>query len=213
MPIGPEPTARAPAIIIVPQGAPPPDVSGSFPKGARLLRRPVRTGILASNIKALIGDEAKGEAPPVERRRQVRGSDLPLVLVAEDNATNAAIIRAMLTDQNMQVEVYPDGASAVDAFEKRSPAVVLMDIHLPDMTGYEASARIRAIDEMQQGRITPIIAATASSRPEDQQACLDAGLDDFISKPLNKQQLCAKLAYWISRGESAVVPEGQRAFG
>ncbi|MDG1372030.1 MAG: response regulator [Paracoccaceae bacterium] len=127
--------------------------------------------------------------------------DKPLVLVAEYNATNAAIIRAMLADQPIRVEIYPDGGSAVEAFERTSPAVVLMDIQLPDMTGYEATQRIWAFKEMQRRATTPIIAATASSRPEDQQACFDAGLDDFISKPLNKQQLCAKLTYWISQSD------------
>lgn len=203
----------APAIIVAPQDTPPPDLGEAFPRGARLLRRPVRTGVLASNITALLGNRGDGKASLVDRRRRPRGSDLPLVLVAEDNATNAAIIRAMLADQPMRVEIYSDGATAVDAFESKAPTVVLMDIHLPDMTGYEVTARIRAIDEMQQRRLTPIVAATASSRAEDQQACLDAGMDDYISKPLNKQQLCAKLAYWIAHAEEGCVDDGRRAAG
>lgn len=203
-----------PAIIVAPQGAPPPsDLSVRFPKGAQLLRRPVRTGILASNVAALLGSSPAVRSPGPERRRKRRASDWPLVLVAEDNATNAAIINAMLADQPMRVEIYPDGASAVEAFERKSPAVVLMDIQLPDMTGYEATGRMRALDEMQQRPMTPVIAATASSRTEDQQACFDAGLDDFISKPLNKQQLCAKLTYWIHQAEKANEGEVERIAG
>ncbi len=206
--------ADVPAIIVAPQGAmPPADLAQRFPKGAQLLRRPVRTGILASNISTLLGSSPNSRLSGPERRRRTRAADLPLVLVAEDNATNAAIINAMLADQPMQVEIYSDGGSAVEAFERKPPAVVLMDIQLPDMTGYEATGRMRALDEMQQRPMTPVIAATASSRPEDQQACLDAGLDDFISKPLNKQQLCAKLTYWIRQAEKAGEDEGERIAG
>lgn len=206
--------AEVPAIIVAPQGvAAPPDLPAQFPKGAQLLRRPVRTGILASNIATLLGSAPTGRLSGPERRRKPRAADLPLVLVAEDNATNAAIINAMLADQPMKVEIHPDGASAVEAFERKRPAVVLMDIHLPDMTGYEATGRMRALDEMQHRPATPVIAATASSRPEDQQACLDAGLDDFISKPLNKQQLCAKLIYWINQAENAGQDQAERIAG
>lgn len=214
LPDGFQVSADVPAIIVAPQGASPPaDLSQQFPKGAQLLRRPVRTGILASNISALLGGDTAGRRSGPERRRKTRAADLPLVLVAEDNATNAAIINAMLADQPMRVEIYPDGGSAVDAYERNRPAVVLMDIQLPDMTGYEATGRMRALDEMQQRPMTPIIAATASSRPEDQRACLDAGLDDFISKPLNKQQLCAKLIYWIRQSEKSGKGEPERIAG
>ena len=119
----------------------------------------------------------------------------------------------MLADQDMRVEIHPDGASAVEAYERRTPAVVLMDIQLPDMTGYEATQRIRALEGMEQRAETPIIAATASSRPEDQKACLEAGMDDFISKPLSKQQLCAKLTYWISISSASREDEAQRIAG
>jgi len=194
--------ADAPVIIVAPQNTTAPvGLADGFPTGVSFLRRPVRTGILASNIAKFLDGEVKAGKPVVERRRKIREMDKPLVLVAEDNATNAAIIRAMLADQPIRVEIYPDGGSAVEAFERTSPAVVLMDIQLPDMTGYEATQRIWAFKEMQRRATTPIIAATASSRPEDQQACFDAGLDDFISKPLNKQQLCAKLTYWISQSD------------
>ena len=203
-----------PAIVVAPQGTPPPEgLSETFSKGVKLLRRPVRTGVLASSVSALMDGQVSDLKRPAERRRRNHGADLPLVLVAEDNATNAAIIRAMLADQEMQIEICPDGASTVEAFERKPPMVVLMDIQLPDMTGYEASARIRAFDEMQQRPATPIIAATASSRPEDQKACHDAGLDDFISKPLNKQQLCAKLTYWIGQAEGSTSEIKQRIAG
>lgn len=206
--------ADVPAIIVSPQGATlPADLSDQFPEGAQILRLPVRTGILASYIAALLGDEPAKQSPGAERRSKTRAADLPLVLVAEDNATNAAIIKAMLADQSMNVEIHSDGASAVEAFERKPPAVVLMDIQLPDMTGYEATGRMRALDDMQRRPRTPVIAATASSRPEDQQACFDAGLDDFISKPLNKQQLCAKLTYWISQSERAVEDGAERIAG
>lgn len=206
--------ADAPAIIVAPQGvATPTDLAARFPKGAQLLRRPVRTGILASNIAALLGDAPATRPAGFERRRKPRAADMPLVLVVEDNATNAAIINAMLADQPMRVEIHADGASAVEAFERKPPAVVLMDIQLPDMTGYEATGRMRALDELLQRPLTPVIAATASSRPEEQQACFDAGLDDFISKPLNKQQLCAKLTYWIGQAERAEANLSDRIAG
>ncbi len=109
----------APAIIVVPTNVAPPEaLINRFPKGARLLRRPVRTGILASNIRALIGEDKGRAVPANDRRRAPRAAVAPLVLVAEDNVTNAAIIRAILADQDYTVDIKSDAQTMIEAYER-----------------------------------------------------------------------------------------------
>lgn len=79
-------TAKAPSIVIAPKDMPSPaEMASGFPHGVSVLRRPVRTGILASNIAKILGAATPGQGPSAERRRRIRAVDQPLVLVAEDN--------------------------------------------------------------------------------------------------------------------------------
>ncbi len=92
------------------------------------------------------------------------------------------------------------------------PDLMIMDVYLLDMTGTEATRRIRAIEELEHCDPVPIIAATASTLPEERAACIESGVDDFITKPLNKAQLQAKLRYWMGRrAELAVEGLGRSA--
>lgn len=107
------------------------------------------------------------------------------VLLVEDNAVNRKLARTMLQRLGLTVVTAEDGAQAVTAWTECGPfALVLMDVQMPDMDGYAATARIRALEGEAQCPRTPVIALTANAMPEDRARCLAAGMDDFQTKPL-----------------------------
>lgn len=117
------------------------------------------------------------------------------VLLVEDNAVNQAVIEAMLRSLGYQVELVGDGAQAVSAVERSTFAAVLMDCRLPVMDGYEATRRIRELGP--KGRM-PIIALTANALQGDREACLQAGMNDYLAKPFKRMELQDVLERWLS---------------
>jgi signal transduction histidine kinase/AmiR/NasT family two-component response regulator len=121
-----------------------------------------------------------------------------LVLVAEDNPVNQRLAEALLRKWGHRFSMASDGIEAVALSAQHDYDVILMDLQMPDMGGLEATRQIRAREQQQgrqgrQGRHTPIIAMTANALSEDRQICLDAGMDDYISKPLDVTLLQAAL--------------------
>jgi CheY-like chemotaxis protein/nitrogen-specific signal transduction histidine kinase len=111
------------------------------------------------------------------------------VLLAEDNRTNQMVICMMLQGYPIDLTVAANGAEAVALFDERAFDVVLMDVSMPEMDGFAAVAALRAA-EAQSGRPrTPIIALTANAMQGDRERCLDADMDDYLSKPLRKAEL------------------------
>jgi CheY-like chemotaxis protein len=129
----------------------------------------------------------------------------PLVLVAEDNPDNQLLITHLLTKLGYKVHMAANGREAVAAFTQTSYTAVLMDCQMPEMNGWEATAQIRALEKM-QGTHTPVIAVTAYVMQGHKERCLDAGMDDYVSKPINVEELKATLERWIP--QSANQPEG-----
>jgi CheY-like chemotaxis protein len=115
-----------------------------------------------------------------------------LVLVAEDNPVNQRLAEALLRKWGHRFSMASNGIEAVALSAQHDYDVILMDLQMPDMGGLEATRQIRA-REQRQGRHTPIIAMTANALSEDRQICLDAGMDDYISKPLDVTLLQAAL--------------------
>jgi two-component system sensor histidine kinase/response regulator len=116
------------------------------------------------------------------------------ILLAEDNAINQKLAVIMLTKAGFPVDVVDNGARAVDAVLKQRYNLVLMDVQMPELDGLEASKRIRELEP--EGRHTPIIALTAHAMQGDRERCLAAGMDDYISKPLQKQELLTAVERW-----------------
>jgi CheY-like chemotaxis protein len=119
------------------------------------------------------------------------------VLIAEDNEINALLGRALLTRLGHRPMVVPDGSAAFEAWHAARAAgapydLVLMDVHMPASDGIEATRRIRAAEA--DGPRTPIIALTADALSEDRDACLKAGMDGFLTKPLDRERLADILA-------------------
>jgi signal transduction histidine kinase/CheY-like chemotaxis protein len=123
-------------------------------------------------------------------QRTVQPSCLQVLLV-EDNPINQLLAKAILTNLGHQVETAGDGREALDLFATRQWDMVLMDIHMPVMSGLDATRHIR--QQEAPGRHTPIIATTAGAMEADRAACMAAGMDDYLAKPYKPQLLQALL--------------------
>lgn len=120
------------------------------------------------------------------------------ILIAEDNAVNLLLTKTFLKDilpQALVIEA-KDGVEAVEQYEKESPDLILMDIQMPQLNGIEATKKIRSIEKNIE---IPIIALTAGSLPGEKEKCLQAGMSDFLTKPLLKQTLSDMIAKWFGK--------------
>ncbi|MGE5505442.1 MAG: ATP-binding protein, partial [Actinomycetota bacterium] len=143
------------------------------------------------------------EEVPALTPEAVEPTNRPLiVLLAEDNPVNRKVAVALLERAGHQVVAVENGVQAVDAVRRARFDAVLMDVHMPEMDGFEATRRIRALRG--PAARTPVIAMTANVLAGDERRCLAAGMDDYIGKPFKPAALLAKLAEW---GEKAVVAD------
>jgi PAS domain S-box-containing protein len=163
------------------------------------LIKPVRAATLAARFSAGDAFDAGSGHEASSKEHEVRPGNGLSILVAEDNEINALLVRALLTKLGHRPTMAVDGAAAIDSWLAARAAGtpydrVLMDLHMPGMDGLEAVRRIRAIEAEQDGRRTPVIALTANASAEDREACLAAGMDEFLIKPLDRERLAAALA-------------------
>ncbi|HCN37294.1 MAG: response regulator [Ignavibacteria bacterium] len=107
------------------------------------------------------------------------------ILVAEDNYINQKLINKLLINKGYDVTIVDDGQKVLDELEKDKYHLILMDIQMPVMDGYQSTKIIRA-KEITNGTYIPIIAVTAFAMESDKQKCFEIGMDDYISKPFNK---------------------------
>ena len=129
----------------------------------------------------------------------------PLVLVAEDSQVNQIVAARTLERCGCRVDVVGDGRAALEALQNQDYDAVLMDCQMPDMDGYQATAELRR-RERDAGGHTPVIAMTAQAMDGDRERCIDAGMDDFISKPMRHQHLADTLRRWIPSHTLAHAP-------
>jgi len=145
---------------------------------------------------------AVSEAPSDEAR--------PDVLVADDNAVNQMVMSEMLAVLGFSSITAEDGIVAVETWRARRPRIVLMDVTMPRMDGHDATRAIRMIEADEAGgdageedAHVPIIGATAHAADSDRLACLDAGMDDYISKPIRHGDLRTIILRWLDKEEGA----------
>ena len=118
------------------------------------------------------------------------------ILLAEDNALNAEIVKKLLADRGAEVEAASDGRQALEAFESHKPgtyAAILMDVMMPNMDGLDATRAIRALDRA-DAKVIPIIAMTANAFEEDARKCMEAGMNAHLPKPIRIERLVAVIA-------------------
>jgi two-component system, sensor histidine kinase and response regulator len=170
------------------------------------LSKPVRQSQLFEALLEVLGGSAAKPALPVNNGPTMAGessAQLPLrVLLVEDNAVNQAVALEMLQECGCHVDLAADGVEALERMDTASYDIVFMDVQMPRMDGFEATAEVRRREE-QTGTHTPIIAVTAHALEGDRQRCLGAGMDDYISKPIDPYRLLDVLRRWVQASQTA----------
>lgn len=130
------------------------------------------------------------------------------ILLVDDNKVNQMVAGAMLERWKIRYECADDGVEAVKKFKQLKPDLILMDVQMPVCDGFAATKQIRLCES--DGQRVPIIALTAEYEKLIRNKCLQSGMDDFISKPFNLEQLHAVLMKWLnpSKSEPKILSQG-----
>ena len=162
-----------------------------------------RDAVIAKAVGATDGSEEDDTAPaaaPAAAAAPAMGGSGPIrILLAEDNAINALLTRTLLEAEGHTVETVEDGQLAVDAMRTSNFDMILMDMRMPNMDGLESTRKIRALPNVPKG--LPIVALTANAFDDDRNACFDAGMNDFMTKPVSAEELSEMVERWT--GETA----------
>lgn len=132
-------------------------------------------------------------APPMANAREVR------ILLVEDNPVNLLVAQKLLAVLGFEADTATDGEAALSRMESTRYDMVFMDCQMPVLDGYAATRRWRAMETESGGRPIPIVAMTANAMAGDRERCLAAGMDDYLSKPVAREQLDACLQRWLPR--------------
>ncbi|MBB4291042.1 hypothetical protein GGE16_003101 [Rhizobium leguminosarum] len=177
------------------------------PARANVLRNTVVEVVRARRVKqaseaevARLQAEAAVPVPAPVPAAQPRAAEFVDVLVAEDNEVNQIVFTQILQGTGLSFLVVENGAEAVAAWERHAPRIIMMDVSMPVMNGHQATQTIR---EREQGRghRVPIIGVTAHALESDRELCLDAGMDDYMSKPISPELLEEKIRQWLGKDE------------
>lgn len=180
------------------------------------LKRPYRASALLEAIAVAAGlidrvrqdkrpdrnDSIQVNTPPSRDDARAAGR---LVLAVEDHPVNRQVLQRQLHTLGYAVEMAENGIQALEMWRDGDYSLILTDCHMPDMDGFELTAAIRAGERAGEGHI-PIIAATANALQGEAENCLRAGMDGYLSKPINLDSLAAELAKWLPQGNVETAP-------
>jgi CheY-like chemotaxis protein len=160
---------------------------------AGFLSRPVKPGVLFDLLRQVLANGApQPAAADLETPPEILGVRHPLsILLVEDNPVNQRVALLMLQRLGYEADVAGNGYEALAALERKSYRLVFMDLQMPEMDGLEATQAIRA--RWPEGKRPRIAAMTANASTADRARCMEAGMDDFISKPVRVPELCRAL--------------------
>jgi signal transduction histidine kinase/DNA-binding response OmpR family regulator len=179
---------------------------------AAFLSKPVRRSELRLNILRILGGTAQHTSPEVQAATQEARPAVQVlqILVAEDNLVNQRLAARLLEKRGHSVVLAANGREALEALEKQRYDLIFMDVQMPEMDGMEATGRIRAKERLGGGHI-PVVALTAHAMKGDQELCLAAGMDDYLTKPIRPvelDELLAKYAKKVAARQLAAQVEG-----
>jgi CheY-like chemotaxis protein len=173
---------------------------------AAYLTKPVRhSEILGCLSAVLAGAAVAHQEQPIVTRHTIREMRRGVVriLLAEDNITNQQVALGILKKLGLRADAVANGAEAVKALETIPYDLVLMDVQMPEMNGLEATRQIRNPHSGVRNHRIPIIAMTAGAMQGDREKCLEAGMNDYVSKPVSPQALVEALEKWLPRDAAA----------
>jgi two-component system, sensor histidine kinase and response regulator len=162
------------------------------------LLKPIKQSQLHETLLSVIGSQVRTNHRKREEALRPKSSDRNMIrlhiLLAEDNEINQKMTKVLLNRQGYEVDLASNGIEAVNAARCTCYDLIFMDVQMPDMDGFEAARQIRLLEG--ERRHTPIIAMTAYAMPGDRQRCLDAGMDDYVSKPLDPRKVFQVIERW-----------------
>lgn len=161
------------------------------------LTKPIRSSALKNMLIGVIN--TKSEEQLFQDR--IQGESQPTILLAEDNEVNALIAKTMLEDSGFKIDHVEDGKQVVMAMKDKEYQVILMDVNMPDIDGYDATQLIREWEEEHDKASIPIIAMTANALKGDREKCIEVGMDDYLAKPVSREDLIKKVRYWMEKKE------------
>lgn len=135
-------------------------------------------------------------------RTPAQGAARVDVLVAEDNPVNQLVMSQILDMSGLAYQIVADGALAVEAYRELKPSLILMDVNMPRLDGFHATAAIRDMRDI-GGDTVPIIGVTAHVLEHEREACLRCGMSDHIAKPISPEALLSRIAHWLPRAGRA----------
>jgi two-component system, sensor histidine kinase and response regulator len=199
-----DPRLKAPTLMIVTASTLPEDKArcGTLGLGAYLVK-PIRQPEL---LDALLhsAERPVSAANSLQTKEDLRKSHAHLnILLAEDNSVNQQLARRILEQRGYNVTVAADGRKAVSTWEAGRFDLVLMDVQMPELDGLQATSLIRQ-KELGTGARVPIIAMTAHALKGDRERCLESGMDDYLSKPINRMELYSLIEKYSPVPESAI---------
>ncbi|WP_245273496.1 response regulator [Mesorhizobium sp. WSM3224] len=151
----------------------------------------------AVTAQTAASDRAMLQPPSVRARPRPADAERGLdILVAEDNEVNQMVFTQILGETSYRFEIVGNGRKALDAFGRLNPRMILMDVSMPEMNGLEATGAIRRLEE-DMGTHVPIVGVTAHALKGDRERCLEAGMDDYLPKPISPRALLEKLERWL----------------
>jgi two-component system sensor histidine kinase/response regulator len=159
------------------------------------LTKPVRRAGLLEAVATVLAPDHRQQRSTAEPEPAPAAPTGVRVLVAEDNAVNQLVIQGMLAKRGLMADVVATGLEALEVLDRERHAAVLMDVQMPELDGYETTRRIRAAEDGSPR--VPIIAMTAGALEGDREAALEAGMDDYLAKPLRPEALDAVLERWL----------------
>jgi two-component system sensor histidine kinase/response regulator len=204
---------RVRTILLTPLSAPGLRAAALEAGVAACVAKPVRPSRVRDALLAAMSPEPETAMSLVSLHARTGADSAPApvcergcVLIAEDNVVNQRLAARLVERLGFRADVARNGREAVDALARFDYSAVLMDCQMPEMDGFEATAEIRR--RQFPDRRTPIIAMTAHAMSGDRQRCLDAGMDDYIGKPIRPQELAQTLERWTSARASAAAAAG-----